>query len=440
LHTESSHRFERGVDYNLQVRAIQRATRLILDIVGGQPGPVTAVNGETLPKPTAIFLRRATIAKLLGLELADAQVEKILQGLGIVIEPAAGGWKAIPPSWRFDLAIEVDLIEELARIYGYNRLPVRSIRSDLPLAPRPESRLSNAVLRRSLVARGYQEAITYSFVDPKLQALLAPGQAVVELRNPIASDMAAMRTTLWAGLLNTLIHNLNRQQQRIRLFELGLRFVPQPYGLQQEPMLALAVTGRRYPESWSGGADSADFYDIKGDAEAIFALARIGGEIDFAVGNHPALHPGQCAEIRRNGKSIGHIGALHPELQRQLDIGQPVYLMEIQLAALAEGSLPAFGELSRFPEVRRDLAVLVPRDLPAEKVLAAVREVAGESLRDLRLFDVYQGKGIDPQRKSLALGLTFQHSSRTLTEDEINTAVTAVVNLLTSRFEAILRN
>jgi phenylalanyl-tRNA synthetase beta chain len=317
---------------------------------------------------------------------------------------------------------------------------MHSVRSELPLMPQPENRLSKAVLRRTLVARGYQEAITYSFVDPKLQALLAPGQAVVELRNPISGDMSVMRTTLWAGLLNTLIYNLNRHQTRIRLFELGQRFVPQPNELKQEMMLSALIAGRRFPESWGAGQEPADFYDLKGDLEAVLELARIGAEVEFTPGSNGALHPGQSAEIRRGGRAIGHIGALHPELQRRLGIDQAVYLLEIALADLDGGRPPRFAELSRFPEVRRDLALLVNRDLPAENVLAAVREAAGECLRDLRLFDVYEGKGIDPQRKSLALGLTFQHSSRTLTEDEINTALAAVVDLLASRFEAILRN
>ncbi len=439
LHTESSHRFERGVDSQLQVRAMERATQLILDIAGGQAGPVTVVE-QNLPQAPVIHLRRASILRMLGLTLADSEVMAILHGLGLALEVTAEGWRATAPSWRFDLAIEVDLIEELARVYGYNRLPVRAIRSDLPLAPKPENALDRSVLRRSLVARGYQEAITYSFVDPKLQALVDPGRAVVELRNPIASDMAAMRTTLWAGLLKTLQHNLNRQQPRVRLFEIGLRFVPSDAGLAQEPMLALAVTGRRYAESWSAGTDSVDFFDLKGDLEAILKLARVDGEVSLSVGSHLALHPGQCAQILRNGTPIGEFGALHPELQRKLDIEQPVYLLELTLAGLERGRAPKFAELSKFPEVRRDLSVLVARELPAEQVLAAVREVAGGSLRDLRLFDVYQGKGIDPQRKSLTLGLTFQHSSRTLNEDEINAAVAAVVNLLTSRFEATLRN
>jgi phenylalanyl-tRNA synthetase beta chain len=322
-------------------------------------------------------------------------------------------------------------------------LPVRSIRADLPLAARPERRLDLPAARRVLTARGYQEAITYSFVDPKLQALLAPGQPVVELRNPISADMSVMRTTLWAGLLTTLSHNLNRQQQRARLFETGLRFLPAAENgelPQQQKMLALAATGRRYPESWSAGAEAVDFYDLKGDLEAVLALARVDAEIMYRAGSHPSLHPGQSADILRAGKLIGHLGALHPEVQRELGIDQPVFLLEIALAAVLEGELPKFSELSRFPEVRRDLALLVDRSVPAEAVLGVAREVAGEHLRNLTLFDVYQGKGIDPQRKSLALGLTFQHSSRTLTEDEVNTTVDAVVGVLKERLAATLRN
>lgn len=441
LHTESSHRFERGVDYQLQVAAIERASRLIVDSVGGDVGPLSEITSKTLPQAQPIVLRRASITRMLGIAIADAQVEQILRGLGLAATAQADGWSVLAPSWRFDITIEVDLIEELARVYGYDRLPVRSIRADLPLIAKPERELNLAALRRTLTARGYQEAITYSFVDPKLQALLAPQQSVVELRNPISADMSVMRTTLWAGLLSTLSYNSNRQQQRIRLFETGLRFLPAAAGLpRQEKMLAMVAMGRRYPESWSVAAEPVDFYDLKGDLEAILGLARVAADITFAAGAHPALHPGQSATILRAGKVCGHLGALHPELQRQLDLDQPVYLLEIALADILEGELPKFSELSRYPEVRRDLALLVDRAVPAEALLAVVREAAGSYLRNLTLFDVYQGKGIDPQRKSLALGLTFQHSSRTLNEEEVNVIVEGVVDVLKTRLAATLRN
>ncbi|MDB6060849.1 MAG: phenylalanine--tRNA ligase subunit beta [Verrucomicrobiaceae bacterium] len=440
LHTESSHRFERGVDYQLQVRAIERATQLILSIVGGQAGPVAEVESDQLPTPVIINLRRHAISRLLGFDIPDNDVETILQRLGLDVKSVSDGWSAEVPSWRFDLSIEADLIEELARVYGYNRLPVRSISSDLPLPAKPERQLHTTAVRRSLVARGYQEVITYSFVDPKIQALLAPQQAVVELINPISNDLSVMRTTLWAGLLQTAQYNLNRQQPRVRLFETGLSFSPAKEGIpEQQKMLALLATGSRFTESWSAKSEQIDFYDVKGDVEALLKLARID-EVSFAPASHPALHPGQSAAIRVGENTIGWVGALHPHIQAKLDLSMPVYLAEVQWSAIASGELSRFAELSKFPEVRRDVAVLVERDVLAATLLDAARHAAGELLRDLTLFDVYQGKGIDPQRKSLAFGLTFQHTSRTLTEDEINAAVESVVNVLKTRFAAELRN
>lgn len=444
LHTESSHRFERGVDYVLQRRAIERATQLILEVVGGAAGPLIERISAHLPTPPTIGLREASILRMLDVALPAAQVEAILGGLGMALKRTTDGWEVIPPSWRFDISIEVDLLEELARVYGYNRLPARSVRSDLPLMPKPEQQLALSAVRRTLTARGYQEAITYSFVDPKLQAILAPGQPVVELRNPIASDMSVMRSTLWAGLINTAIHNLNRQQQRVRLFETGLRFLADMQagvqGLVQEPSLAMLVTGRRYPESWNGGSETVDFYDLKGDFEAVVGLARLSDAVEFVRGSNPALHPGQCAEIRRNGGVVGVFGALHPDVQRQLGIEQPVYLLEVALSALADAPLPKFTELSRFPAVRRDLALLVFKSVQVADLLHAVRRATGGILRDLTLFDVYEGKGIDPERKSLALGLTFQDSSRTLNENEVNAAIASVLGALAERFGATLRN
>ncbi|MDX9874389.1 MAG: phenylalanine--tRNA ligase subunit beta [Spongiibacteraceae bacterium] len=440
LHTDSSHRFERGVDFALQAQALERATQLVLEIVGGEPGPVVEVATEAMPTLEPIVLARSSIASMLCVEIAPAEVEAILQGLGMTVTAMEEGWEVTPPSWRFDVRIEADLLEELARIYGYDKLPVRPINADLPLQPAPETRTPVERLKRFLVARGYQEAITYSFIDPALQARLDPEVTPVALRNPISADMAVMRTTLWAGLLRTLSHNLNRQQSRARLFETGLRFVPDAAGLRQEPMLALLVTGQRFPESWTGGNERVDFFDLKGDVEAVLALAAISSDVIFERGSHPALHPGQTALLRRNGQTLGIVGALHPEIQRELELDEPVYLAELNLDLLVEGQLPSFTELSRFPAVRRDLAVLVDRKVAAQAVLDVVRQAAGEQLRDLRLFDVYEGKGIDPQRKSLALGLTFQHTSRTLAEDEVSDAVQQVVDALASQFEATLRN
>ncbi len=409
--------------------------------MGGQCGPVIeVVSAPDLPEQPRIELRHARVGKLLGLDLERGEIEEILIRLGLQVEATAQGWEAVPPSWRFDIAIEADLLEEIARIYGYNRLPIKPIHSDLTLKPRPETRLDLGSVRRQLVARGYQEAVTYSFVDPKVQAAVCPGEPTVSLANPISADMSVMRTSLWPGLLQAVQHNLNRQRSRVRLFETGLRFQPAGEGLPaQDAMLAGVITGRRAPESWLEQGESVDFYDIKGDLESILDLGGNGADFRFGRGEHPALHPGQTAEIHRGDERVGYVGALHPQLQKKLDLTQPVYLFEVKLSAITQIRLPEFTELSKYPEVRRDLAILIDREIAANTVLDTVREAAGEHLRNLRLFDIYEGKGIDLKEKSLALGLTYQHSSRTLNEDEVSESVENVVNTLQQQLGATLR-
>jgi phenylalanyl-tRNA synthetase beta chain len=294
-------------------------------------------------------------------------------------------------------------------------------------------------LRRLLVARGYQEAITYSFIDQKWFELFSPGVEPLLLANPISADMSAMRSSLWPGLVKSLQHNLNRQQDRVRLFESGLRFVGQLEGLKQEPMLAGVICGSRLPEGWAQGRDVVDFFDVKADVEAVLGFAGAQNDFRFVPGSHPALHPGQTARIERDGREVGYIGALHPELSKTLGLDRPVFVFELVLAEVALGRLPKFHELSRFPEVRRDLALLADRDVSATAVLDVIRENAGEWLTDLRLFDVYQGKGIDPLRKSLAVGLTWQHPSRTLTDDEVNASTQQILTSLEERLNATLR-
>jgi phenylalanyl-tRNA synthetase beta chain len=442
LHTDASHRFERGVDSQLQARAIERATQLLLDVVGGQPGPlVEVVSEQDLPVPAVVQLREKRIERLLGLKMESAQVTDILTRLGLEVAQTDDGWRVVAPSWRFDIAIEADLLEELARVYGYNRMPVTKIHADLTMRVREETQISIKTIRRQLIARGYQEAVTYSFVEPKLQAVLCPGQDTVALANAISSDMSVMRTSLWPGLLTAALHNLNRQQSRVRLFESGLRFIPDSSGLpKQDTMLAGLLTGRRNPESWSEQGEPVDFYDIKGDFESLLSLSGGDSGITYKRGEHPALHPGQTAAIDYQGETVGYIGAIHPEVQKKLGLSQVVYLFEVKLAAICPAQLTKFTELSKFPEVRRDLAILINRDIEAGFVLSVVREASGSHLTNLRLFDTYEGKGIDPKRKSLALGLTFQHSSRTLNEDEINVTIENVVKALDKQCGATLRN
>ncbi|WP_236213071.1 phenylalanine--tRNA ligase subunit beta [Metapseudomonas otitidis] len=441
LHTDSSHRFERGVDWQLARQAMERATALLLEIVGGEAGPIIeAVSEADLPSVAPVILRAERIAQMLGMEMDAAEVERLLTALGLgVTSIAPGQWKVAVPSHRFDISLEVDLIEELGRLYGYNRLPVRYPQARLAPRARAESAVELPALRRLLVARGYQEAITYSFIDPKWFELFNPGAKPLMLANPISNDMAAMRSSLWPGLVKALQHNLNRQQSRVRLFESGLRFVGQLEGLKQEAMIAGVVCGKRLPEAWAHGREGVDFYDVKADVEALLGAAGALDAFSFVPGEHSALHPGQTARIERDGKLVGYLGAIHPELAKSLDLDQPVYLFELVLAEVMSGRLPTFSELSRFPEVRRDLAVLIDREVAAEAVLDTIREAAGEWLTDLRLFDVYHGKGIDPLRKSLAVGLTWQHPSRTLNDDEVNTTTQNIVTSLEGRFNATLR-
>ena len=441
LHTDASHRYERGVDWKLAREAMERATGLLLEITGGEAGPVIeTVNEQYLPSIAPITLRAARISQMLGMEMDSDEIERLLSALGLAISAdGAGQWRVEVPSHRFDISLEVDLIEELARLYGYNRLPVRYPQARLAPQAKAEARSDLPELRRLLVARGYQEAITYSFIDPKQFELFSPGVEPLLLANPISNDMAAMRASLWPGLVKSLQHNLNRQQDRVRLFESGLRFVGQLEGLKQEPMLAGVVCGSRLPEGWAQGRDVVDFFDVKADVEAVLGFAGALDSFTFVPGKHPALHPGQTARIERDGREVGYVGAIHPELSKNLGLDRPVFVFELVLAEVALGKMPKFQELSRFPEVRRDLALLADRDVAASAVLEVIRENAGEWLTDLRLFDVYQGKGIDPHRKSLAVGLTWQHPSRTLNDDEVNAATQNILTSLEQRLNATLR-
>ncbi|NMZ09090.1 phenylalanine--tRNA ligase subunit beta [Pseudomonas proteolytica] len=441
LHTDASHRYERGVDWQLAREAMERATGLLLEITGGEAGPITeTVSEQHLPSIAPVTLRAQRVEQMLGLVIEDAEIVRLLTGLGLGISAdGAGQWRVAVPSHRFDISLEVDLIEELARLYGYNRLPVRYPQARLAPQPKAEARAHLPELRRLLVARGYQEAVTYSFIDPKQFELFSPGVEPLLLANPISNDMAAMRSSLWPGLVKALSHNLNRQQDRVRMFESGLRFVGQLDGLKQEPMLAGVVCGSRLPEGWAQGRDPVDFFDVKADVEAVLGFAGALDAFAFVPGSHPALHPGQTARIEREGRLVGFVGAIHPELSKTLGLDRPVFVFELVLAEVAAGKMPKFSELSRFPEVRRDLALVADRDVAASAVLEVIRENAGEWLTDLRLFDVYQGKGIDPHRKSLAVGLTWQHPSRTLNDDEVNTTTQNILTSLEQRLNATLR-
>ena len=434
LQTESSQRFERGVDPELQVRALERATELLLKIVGGEAGPITEVSAPRKRTSVSIQLRRARLASILGIAVPDKEVEKALKRLGMDVRRATAGWRVVPPSYRFDLGIEADLIEEVARLVGYERIPARLPAVRMAAPDVPESRLEPARLRTLLVDRDYQEVVTYSFVDPKIQGLIDPTTPALMLANPISADMAAMRTSLWPGLLQALQYNWNRQQQRIRVFEIGRRFRAD----SEESVVAGAVTGAGWAEQWGLPKRQADFYDVKGDVEELLRLTGRAERFHFLPVVHPALHPGQSAAIHVGEDRIGWVGTLHPTIQARLELDR-VALFELKLEVLTIRRVPEFTEISRFPAIRRDLSIVVHDATPAQLVVELIRRVAGNLLVNLELFDEYRGERIDSGRKSLSLGLTFQDSSRTLREAEADALITQVMTKLKGDLGAELR-
>ena len=440
LHTDSSHRFERGVSTDLQLRAMERATRLLLDIVGGKPGPIVHVASEAhLPVRNAITLRVARVGHVLGNELPSDEISDILTRLGMHLASNQTGWAVTPPAFRFDITIEEDLIEEVARVYGYNRLALECPVSPMQMGRLPEAHLALRRIRQVLVDQGFQEAITYSFVDPRFQQMLDPGVTAIALANPISAEMSVMRTNLWAGLAQAVQYNLNRQQNRLFLFECGLKFVQQPTDLKQEMVIAGLLTGTAVPQQWGEAKRPVDFYDVKGTLELLFELTGCSQSVNFISGQHPALHPGQTAQILRDGEHVGWLGAIHPQVAKSLDIDQTMYLFELTTDSLQRGSLPAYQAVSKYPAIRRDLAIVVDRSVSAQNVQDCVRKAAPQTLLKVELFDMYTGEGIDSGRKSLALGLTLQDLSRTLTDSDVDAVVERVISALQSDFRATLR-
>ncbi|QWL08197.1 phenylalanine--tRNA ligase subunit beta [Shewanella algae] len=444
LHTDSSHRFERGVDPELQHKAMDRATRLVLDICGGEAGPVVEAKSEAhLPKAADIKLRRSKLDKLLGHQISDADVEEILTRLGFQVEKQGSDWQVKTATYRFDMAIEEDLIEEVARIYGYNNIPNTAPLAHLSMTDHKESDLKLSRVRAMLVARGFQEAVTYSFVDPKLQKLVHPDSEAMVLPNPISSEMSAMRLSMFTGLLNAVGYNQARQQTRVRLFETGLRFIPDAQaesGVRQQAMLGAVIAGPQSDEHWNMESKTVDFFDLKGDLEAIIGLTVSEAEFSFKGAQHPAMHPGQCAEILRNDRVIGYIGAVHPSLEKPFGLNGKTIVFELELDALLQAKLPQAQAVSKFPANRRDIAIVVDEEVAAGDVMTLIRKVGENQLVGLNLFDVYRGKGVEQGKKSLAIALTLQDNTRTLEEKEIAEMVDTVVSALKSEFNASLRD
>ncbi len=440
LQTDASQRYERGVDYLLQHRAMARATELLLEIAGGEAGPVTEALGE-IPEARQVRLEFASIARVLGVEIPREDVLDILSRLGFaILEESAGYITVEAPSYRYDVAIEADLLEELARIHGYDKLPLAMGLYRQEMGQAPESEIALDRVRDHLVALGYQEVVTYSFIEPGLAGHFSVEAAeTVELRNPISRDMSVMRASLMPGLVQTLRYNVNRRQEHLRLFETGLAFGRTSEGFRQQAMLAGLIAGGREPKNWSNSDEIADFFDAKGDLESVFGLGGRISRLRFTAAARPGLHPGQCAEILLDGERAGTVGVLHPALQREFDL-PAVILFEVGLDALCRQEVPVAAEPSRFPEVSRDLAIVIGEEFEASDIERTVRDAAGPLLASLRVLDVYRGGAVPAGSKSIALGLTWQHPSRTLGDAEIDQVIGSTIKALQTSFNASLRN
>ncbi|MDB5985039.1 MAG: phenylalanine--tRNA ligase subunit beta [Nevskia sp.] len=438
LLSDSRYRNERGVDPALQRKALDRATTLIGDLCGGDAGPITEV-GRAPAYAATVQLRLSQVTRLLGHEIPAREIPKLLARLRIETQAeSADTWRARVPSYRYDLRIEADLVEEIGRLYGYDRIPARAYAAQLPLNPVRETQRPANAIKDLLAARGFQEIVTYSFVDPRLQAQLDPESRGIMLDNPIAETMAVMRTSLWSGLVSTWQYNRQRQTARAKLFELGACFAPDGAGSRETIRIGGLVAGAALPEQWGEKSRPADFYDAKADVAAM--LPASGAVFRFVAAAHPALHPGQSARILRGDTAIGWLGALHPRLTQTLDLGSAPILFELDWNALRDVRLPAPDAVPDLPHSRRDLALLVAEEISADMLLAAVREAAGPLLRSASVFDVYRGAGLAPGHKSIAMGLIFQDSSRTLSLDEIDAAVGEIAASISTKLGASVRS
>jgi phenylalanyl-tRNA synthetase beta chain len=439
MHTDASHRFERGVDAELPPIAMQRATELLIEIAGGKAGPaIDVVAAEYMPPTPEVELRYERVKRLLGIDVERDDVSDMLQRLEMQLEEKDDGWRITPPSYRFDINIEADLIEEIGRLIGYNNIPGSREASHIEMDSFSEQQVDLNRIRDSLVEQGYFEAVTYSFVSPELQELFDPGQQVLPLANPISSDMSVMRTRLLPGLIQALRHNLNRQQSRIRLFEAGLCFVPGDKGLEQTRRIAGVITGNLLEEALYAASQSVDFFDIKGDLESILKLANPDA-FSFTRSENPILHPGQGADIQFHGEKVGFVGGLHPGILKKLDINQSTFVFECQLSPILTAKLPKFSDMSRYPSIRRDISVEVDQNTPAQSLIDCIYSVKNEILQEVFVFDVYTGKEVRNNRKSVALGLILQDFSRTLVDEDVENLVDNVLVQLKEQHNAVLR-
>ena len=441
LHTDASQRYERGVDFELPMMAMHRASQLITELAGGEFGPITvAEQAEVLPKREAIELKQAQVDQLLGYRVEGEFIADALTRLGCVVTvEAEGQWSVVPPSHRYDMAIYQDLIEEVARIHGYDNIQISLPVIDAQLA-KYQDQFEVTQLRQTLVTLGYQEAISFSFADLKLEKQLNPAVNPLALANPISSDLAVMRSTLLSSLIPCVQYNINRQQSRVRFFELGLRFDYQDasniHDLKQIPTLAMIAVGAKQAESWHGKPQAMDFFDFKGEVEEVLAAGRV--QVEYVRSERAWLHPGQSAEIMVAGQSIGYLGRLHPTLEAELDLGT-TWVAELDQKAVLQTYVSNFTELSRFPSVRRDIALLISDKINIGEIQQLITKTGGELLNSNWLFDVYTGQGVEAGKRSLAFALLWQHPSRTLEDAEIKSGMDTIIEVLQNTYQATLR-
>jgi phenylalanyl-tRNA synthetase beta chain len=439
--SDASHRFERGVDFDLANRALERATRLILDICGGAAGPIEeAVAPEALPSRAPVLLRTARARRVLGITLDDAAIQSLLERVHLKVERDGEDFRVTPPSWRFDIEIEVDLVEELARLYGYDNIPAVAPQGSLMMTPSSEHRRPVWDVRHLLAGRGYQEVVNFAFVEEAWERDFCANEDPIRLANPIASQLSVMRSSLIAGLVGNLATNRKRQIDRVRVFEVARVFQRKAdgepvAGFHQSMRVAGLAAGTALPEQWGERGRAVDFFDVKADVEALFAPRQL----TFETLSHPALHPGRAANVLLDGHAVGFVGELHPVWVQRYDLGSAPVVFEVELDAALQSRMPAYREISRMPAVFRDLALVVGLDVTVARVIETLRAVAPEVVKDIALFDVYHGKGIDPDKKSLAFRVLMQDTQRTLEDAEVDAAVAVLVQQAETALGARLR-
>ncbi|WP_010652444.1 phenylalanine--tRNA ligase subunit beta [Fluoribacter dumoffii] len=441
LFSDSSQRFERGVDPCLQMQALERATALILSIAGGEAGPVIESYEQAhLPEIVSFTFDTDKVKKLTGLEISLQEMKNLLGGLGIVVSKEHHNFlDVIIPSHRFDIQQDVDLVEEIIRLYGYDNLHAQPATTFVQSGTTCGNEEIAAKLSRWFSNRGYHETISYSFVDPELQHELYPQKEFMQLLNPISSELSQMRAGMWPGLIASMIYNVHRQQNAVKFFEIGVVFDVNKGQLIERPCVAGLLMGEQGGVNWCESTRAFDFFDLKGDLQSLFASLKLK-HVEFVAAAHDALHPGQSAQIKINGVPAGWMGMLHPRLTDALDLQDDVLIFEINLAALLGQEAPRYKTISKYPQIRRDLSFLVDSDVSVMQIEAVVRTIIKENwLKSFDVFDVYTGEGVPKGKKSLAVAMTLQDESRTLVDAEINSLISAIINTLENKFSIILR-